>query len=148
MAYNYAYQKYDKETMAVAHSTNVAISLKKSVETARFIQGKKVSSAIKALEGVKDKRVVVPYRKYRAEMGHKRGKGIDTGGFPIKVAEEIIRLLKAAQKNAAEKELGENLYLISVSARKAVGRYHNGRQMGRKMKSTNVEVVVGEKKND
>jgi large subunit ribosomal protein L22 len=98
------------------------------------------------LEGVINKETVVPYRRYRAEMAHKKGKGIDTGGFPVSVAKEVLRLLKSAQKNALEKELSEeNLYVISASARKGPSRYHYGRYSGRKMKSTNVEIVVGER---
>lgn len=146
MAYKYAFEKFDKDVMARAHSTNLKISLKKSVETARFIRGKKVSSAINFLERVIKQEAVVPYKKYRAEMAHRRGKGIDNGGYPVNVAKEMLRLLKAAEKNASEKELSDKLYVISVSVRKGPARYHNGRMMGRKMKSTNVEVVVGEKK--
>ena len=146
MAYNYSYQGYDKETMARANNSNVHISMKKTVETARFIRGKKLSTAIKVIEGVIDQKVVVPYKKYRYETAHRRGKGIDTGGYPVNVARELLRLLKAVEKNASEKELGEKLYVISLSCRQGTGRYHNGRMMGRKMKSTNVEVVVGERK--
>lgn len=146
MAYHYSYEKYDKETMARAHASNVHISLKKTVETARFIRGKKLSTAIKMLEGVTEQKVVVPYKKYRAEMAHRRGKGIDAGGYPVNVAKELLRLLRAVEKNASEKELGEKLYVVSLSCRQGTSRYHNGRMMGRKMKSTNVEVVVGERK--
>jgi large subunit ribosomal protein L22 len=146
MAYKYAYNEYDKESMARSNGQNLSISLKKAVETLREIRGKKVSFAIKYLEGVINKETVVPYRRYRAEMAHKKGKGIDTGGFPVSVAKEVLRLLKSAQKNALEKELSEeNLYVISASARKGPSRYHYGRYSGRKMKSTNVEIVVGER---
>lgn len=143
MASKYAFEGYNKESMARASSTNVGISLKKGVETARAIKGKKVSTVINFLERVMDKKAVVPYKKYNAEMAHQRGKGIATGGYPIKVAEEFLRLVKAAQKNASEQEIAGELYLLSVSVRQGSGRYHNGRYMGRKMKSTNTEVIVG-----
>ena len=145
MAYKYAFNEYDNESMARACSNNVPISTKKSVETARFIRGKKVSRAIDMLERVVDKELPVPFRKYRAEVPHQKGKGVDTGGYPVNVAKEFLRLLKAAQSNASEKEISSELYIISVSARKGVARYHNGRNVGRQMKSTNVEIVVGEK---
>ena len=77
------------------------------------------------------------------EMAHRRGKGIDTGGFPVNVAKEFLVLIKSAQSNAKEKELGEDLRVVSVSARKGTSRYHYGRYMGRKMKTSNVEVVLG-----
>lgn len=145
MGYNYSFEKFNKETMARACSTNVAISMKKSVETARSIRGKKLSYVINFLEKVAEKKAVVPYKRYIAEMPHRRGKGIATGGFPVKVTEEFLRVIKSAQKNASENEIEGELYLLAVSVRQGTGRYHNGRYMGRKMKSTNLEVVVGVK---
>lgn len=139
----YAFENIDKETMAKASSANVAISLKKTVETLKAVKGKKVSSAINFLERVIEKKAVVPYTRYRAEMGHKSGKGIDNGGYPINVAKEVLRLIKAAEKNASEQEISGDLYVINASCRQGVQRYHNGRYSGRKMKSTNVEVIVG-----
>ena len=145
MVYKYSFQEFDKETMARASSTNIKISLKKTVETSNAIRGKKVSTILDYLKKVTDKKAVVPYRKYRAEMAHKRGKGIDTGGYPVSVAEELIRLIKSAEKNAKEKEINGVLYLISISSRKGTSRYHPGRYSGRSQKSTTVEVVVGVK---
>lgn len=143
MGYNYSYNEFNKETMARASASNAPISLKKSVEVASLIRGKKLSYAISILEKVTEKRAVVPYRRYKAEMAHKKGAGIDTGGYPVHVAKAFLVLLKSAQKNASEQEIGEKLYVLSVSARKGSARYHYGRNAGRKMKSTNVEVVVG-----
>lgn len=143
MAYKYSFEGFNKETMARASSQNVAISLKKSVETAKALKGKKVSTAIDYLQKVIAQKAVVPYTRYNAEMGHKRGKGIMAGGFPVKVAEEFLRLVKGAEKNADNLEISGELVVINASVRKGTGRYHYGRYMGRKMKSTNVEVTVG-----
>lgn len=143
MVYKYSFQEFNKETMARASGTNLKISLKKTVETAREIQGKKVSTVIDFLEKVQDLKAVVPYRKYRAEVAHKRGKGIDTGGFPTIVAKELLVLIKSAQKNAIEAEISGDLFVLSVSGRKGNSRYHPGRHSGRSMKATNVEVIVG-----
>lgn len=143
--YNYSYQDYNKETMARASDTNVAISLKKSVEACKAIKGKKVGTVIKYLEAVMDQKAVVPYTRYKQETPHRRGKGIDTGGFPVAVAKELLRLVKSAEKNAKERELGDNLYVLNASVRQGASRYHYGRYSGRKMKSTNVEVIVGVK---
>ena len=148
MAYKYSYQNFDKETMAKAFGSNLSISLKKSVEVANYIKGKKVSSVINFLERVVEQKAVVPYKRYRAEMPHKRGKGIDSGGYPVNVAKEFLRLIKSAQSNAKEASKDGEMYLISVSARKGVQRYHAGRYFGRKMKATNVEIILGPKKNE
>ena len=142
----YAYTEFDKSTMARAQGTNLKISLKKSVETLRAIRGKKVSSAINFLEEVENQRMVVPYFRYNTEMPHKRGKGIAAGGYPRNVARELIKLLKNAQANAKEQEITGTLYVLSASSRKGTRRYRMGRYMGRLMKSTNVEIIVGVKK--
>lgn len=146
MANKYSFQEFDKETMTRACGTNLAISFKKTVETLSKLKGKKVSAAISFLNEVIAQKTPVPYNRYGAEMGHRRGKGISTGGFPVKVAQEVLHLIESANKNASELELGDNLYIISISARKGITRYHNGRYSGRKMKSTSVEVVIGGKK--
>jgi len=145
MANKYSYEGFNKETMARSCSQNTSISLKKGVEACKAIKGKKVTSAINFLERVIEQKAVVPYTRYHAEMGHKRGKGIMAGGYPVKVAEELLRLIKNAQKNAEEQELGEELIVVNASVRKGSTRYHYGRYMGRQMKSTNVEVIVGVK---
>ncbi len=141
----YAFEKFDKASMARSSGNNLRISLKKTVETAKALQGKKVDQAIKYLERVIEQKSVVPYTRFNTEMPHKKGVGIAAGGYPVKVAEDLLILIKNAQKNAANSELGENLYIVSISARKGVQRYHNGRYFGRKMKATNVEVIVGVK---
>lgn len=145
MGYKYSMESYDNQTMARACRSNASVSLKKTVELSKAIKGKKVSSAINYLERVAEQKAVVPYTRYKAEVAHKRGVGIDTGGYPVKVAKEVLSLLKSAQKNASEKEISGDLYVLSVSGRKGSGRYHIGRHMGRKMKTTNLEVIVGVK---
>jgi large subunit ribosomal protein L22 len=143
MANNYSFQNFDKETMARSSGTNLKISLKKSVEVLKAIRGKKVSTVINYLNDVINQKAVVPYTRYNSEMPHKRGKGIYAGGYPVHVAKEVLVLVKNAQKNALEQEISGELYVISASARKGTQRYHFGRYSGRKMKSTNVEIIVG-----
>lgn len=140
---NYSYQAFDPKTMARASGSNLKISFKKSVETLREIKGKKVTAAISYLESVANQKSVVPYRRFNQEMPHKRGKGIAAGGYPVAVAEEILKLLKNAQSNANEQEITDTLYIVSSSARKGAKRYHFGRNIGQEMKSTNVEIVLG-----
>lgn len=143
MAYKYSYESFNKETMARASSTNQHISLKKTVETANAVKGKRVITAVAYLEKVMDEKVPVPYKRYTMGIAHRPGKGISTGGYPVNVAKEMIRLIKAAAKNASELEISGELYVISVSGRKGTTRYHPGRYQGRKMKSCNLEVIIG-----
>lgn len=145
MAYKYSYENFDKEKMARSFGVNLPVSLKKSVETLRAIRGKRVESAIKFLEAVIEEKSVVPYHRYRSEMPHKRGAGIAAGGFPVNVAKSVLVLLKNAQKNALEQEISGTLYVQSASARKGSRRYHMGRNMGRQMKSTSIEIIVAQR---
>lgn len=145
MAYKYSFQNFDKENMARSCGTNLSISLKKSVEVAKAISGRKISLVIDYLEKVIEQNAAVPFNRYNAEMPHQRGKGISSGGFPVNVAKEFLRLVKNAQKNASEQEISGDLYLLSASVRKGTARYHPGRYAGRKMKSTNVEIILGPK---
>jgi len=143
MAYKYSYENFDKETMAKASSTNLSISLKKTVETANAIKGKTVTNALVYLNKVTEEKIAVPYKRYVMGVAHQKGKGIASGGYPVNVAKELIRLINGAKKNAEEKEISGELYVISVSGRKGTTRYRPGRFSGRVMKSTNLEVIVG-----
>ena len=140
----YAFEDFNKENMARAFGRNLPISLKKTTETLREIRGKKVSSAKNFLKSVINQEVPVPYRRFGTEVAHRKGKGIASGGFPVSVSKTLLKLLNAAEKNASEQELGEDLFVIAASARKGTTRQHTGRNQGM-MKSTNVEIIVGVK---
>lgn len=140
----FTYSNLDELNMAKASGSNLKISLKKGVELARELRRKKVDKAVEYLEKVIIQKQVVPFRKYRAEMAHKKGKGVDTGGYPVNVAVEFLKVLKSAISNAKDKSIDErNLKVISFSVRKGISRYSYGRYSGRKMKSTNCEAIVG-----
>ena len=141
----YAFENINKETMAKASSRNLSISTKKSVETCKFIRNKKVDSAIYALEMVLEKKMAIPYTRFFQESAHQKGRGIDNGGYPINVVKEVLRLLKAAKKNASEAEISGTLYVISASARQGPSRLKMGRYPGREAKNTHLEIIVGVK---
>lgn len=138
-----AYINFDKKNMSISRGNNLKISLKKSVEVSRFIKGKKLSYVLTLLENVVDKRQIVPYLKYNRDMPHQKGKGISSGGYPINVAMKFLELTNSAKKNIESLNLVGTLYVLSVSARKGVTRMHNSRHSGRKIKSTNVEIILG-----
>lgn len=146
MANKYSFEGFDTKTMARACGSNLEISFKKTVEITNYLRGKKLNFAISFLEKVIEKKAVVPFVKFKKDMPHKVGRGISAGGYPIKTAMEVLKLLKAVRKNAEEKEISDNLVIVSISARQGTKRYHYGRYSGRAMKSTNVEVFVGEGK--
>ena len=145
MSYKYSFEDYDKENMSRSYGQNLKVSFKKSVETLKAVKRKKsIDKSIEFLENVILKTAPVPYTKFNKEMPHRRGKGIASGGFPKNVCEEILRILKNAKSSADSKNLElKKLKIISASARKGNTRMKPGRYHGRKMKATNIELVLG-----
>ncbi len=86
----------------------------------------------------------VRFTRFNKGVGHKPG--IGPGRYPIKASKEILDLLKSAEANAQFKVLNTaNLIIGHISANKASDSWHYGRQRRRKMKRTNVEVILAEK---
>lgn len=141
----YTYTNYSKEHMAKAVGTALPISFKQSVEICRFIKNRNVNEAKKMLHDVTEKRAAVPFKRYNWDLGHK--KKIGPASYPEKASKEFIRLIESVEANAQFKGLNtSNLIIAHVSAHKAGKAWHFGRKTRRKMKRTNIEIVVEEKK--
>jgi large subunit ribosomal protein L22 len=129
---------------AKASGRNIGISRKDSVEVANFIRGKMVSKAKILLEGVIAKDVVVPYRRYNRDRGHKRGK-VAAGRYPVKTSTEVLKLIESAEANAVNKGMNaDELFISEIIANKGNGQMHHGRKRGREMKRTHLEIKVQE----
>ena len=140
----YTFRNYDEEHMARAVGIALPISFKQSVEVCRFIKNKNVTDAKKMLKRVLEKKQAVPFSRYNFDLGHK--KKIGPGRYPERTSEELIKLIEDAEANAQFKGLNtSNLVITHISAHKAGKAWHYGRQSRRKMKRTNVEIVVEEK---
>lgn len=141
----YTYTNYSKEHMAKAVGTALPISFKQSVEICRFIKNRNVNEAKKMLHDVTEKKAAVPFKRYNWDLGHK--KKIGPASYPEKASKEFIRLIESVEANAQFKGLNtSNLIIAHVSAHKAGKAWHFGRKTRRKMKRTNIEIVVEEKK--
>jgi len=131
--------------MARARGSVLPISFKQSVEICRFIENKNVNDAKKILQKVIDGRIAIPFRRYNWDLGHK--KKIGPARFPKKASKEFIKLIEYVEANAQFKGLNtSNLVIAHISAHKAGKAWHFGRKTRRKMKRTNIEIVVGELK--
>ena len=140
----YTFRNYDEEHMARAVGIALPISFKQSVEVCRFIKNKNVTDAKKMLKRVLEKKQAVPFSRYNFDLGHK--KKIGPGRYPERTSEELIKLIEDVEANAQFKGLNtSNLVITHISAHKAGKAWHYGRQSRRKMKRTNVEIVVEEK---
>lgn len=137
-----------EENTAKVSGRNLSISTKQSIEIANFIRGKNLSKAKDILQKVINKEVVVPFKRFNRDRGHKRGK-IAAGRYPIKSSKEIFNLLNSVEKNAVYNGLnGDSIYIKSIIVNKASLPWHFGRQRRRKMKRTHIDIVVEEKKDD
>lgn len=131
--------------MARAKGNALPISFKQSVEICRFIENKNVNNAKKILQKVIEGRSAIPFRRYNRDLSHK--KKIGPARYPKKASEEFIRLIENVEANAQFKGLNTSKLVIAhISAHKASKTLHFGRKSRRKMKRTNIEVVVEEKK--
>ena len=140
----YAFRNYNEEHMARAIGMALPISFKQSVEICGFIKNKNVNDAKKLLQNVVEKRLAVPFKRYNWDLGHK--KKIGPGRYPEKASKEFIKLIENVEANAQFKGLNTSLLVIShISSHKAGRAWHYGRKSRRKMKRTNVEIVVEEK---
>lgn len=140
----YTFTNYDPEHMARAIGMALPISFKQSVEICGFIKNKNVFDAKKVLKDVSEKKLAVPFKRYNFDLGHKKGTG--PARYPEKASREIIKLIETAEANAQFKGLNtSNLVIAHISAHKAGKAWHYGRKTRRKMKRTNVEIIVEEK---
>ncbi len=140
----YTFRDYNREHMARAVGMALPISFKQSVEICNFIKNKNITQAKKMLQDVIDKKAAVPFRRYNWDLGHK--KAIGPGRYPMSASKEFIRLIESVESNAQFKGLSSsNLVIAHVTAHKAGKAWHYGRKSRRRMKRTNVEIVVEEK---
>jgi large subunit ribosomal protein L22 len=140
----YAFKDFSEHT-AKAVGRALPISTKQSVEICSFLRNKNLQKAKDILNRVITKKTAVPFKRYNRSMGHKPGK-MDVGRYPIKSSKEILDLLESVEANAQFKGLNTaSLVIKHICAHKASKQMRYGRQRGRTMKRTHVEVVVEEK---
>ncbi|MEE9268027.1 MAG: 50S ribosomal protein L22 [Thermoplasmata archaeon] len=141
-------QDVDEETTAKAYGRELPISPKKAREVCRALRRQHLDAAKELLEDVMAKRRAIPYGRYNKEVAHQSGVG--PGGYPVKVAQHILRLLESAEENAEYKGLdAEKMIIHHISAyRGRPVKSYRARAFGRSspwMKEmTNIEVILME----
>ncbi|MEK6827740.1 MAG: 50S ribosomal protein L22 [Nanoarchaeota archaeon] len=142
----YTFRAYSQEHMARAIGMALPVSFKQSVEICRFIGNKNVNDAKKMLQNVVEKKSAIPFKRYNWDLGHKKKMG--PGRYPQKASKEFIKLIEDVEANAQFKGLNtSNLVIAHVSAHKSGKIWHFGRKSRRRMKRTNVEIIVEETAN-
>lgn len=133
--------------MARASGKSLPISFKQSVEICSFIRRRSVGYAQRILKSVIDHKQAIPYKKFNADIGHK--KNIMAGRYPKKASIEILNLMNSVEANAQFKGLNTaNLVITHINANKASKVMHSGRKRSRLSKRTNIDIVVQEKAAD
>ncbi|MDI9619889.1 MAG: 50S ribosomal protein L22 [Candidatus Nezhaarchaeota archaeon] len=118
--FGYALQGYDPDKMAKAAGRDLRISWKKAVEVCRFIKGKRLSQAKELLEGVLKNEVIIPFTRFRRKRAHHGGiSGYPSGGYPVRVVKEVLKVLRNVEANAENKGLDvEKLVIVHAAAHK------------------------------
>ena len=149
--FKYAVYGLDPDKTAIASGRDLNISPKAAREICRALNGRYLEQAIEYMERVITKEAVVPYRKHKKKVGHKRGQhGWPSGKYPVKAAGEMLNVLRNVESNAEFKGLDiARLRIIHVCAHRGrVTKRFFTRAFGRtspKLKeSVHLEVVVEE----
>ncbi|GBE20462.1 MAG TPA: hypothetical protein ENG87_04330 [Candidatus Pacearchaeota archaeon] len=129
-----------KKTIAFVDVLNLPISTKQSIAICKFVKGKSIEKAITDLEQVSMIKKVVPMK---GEIPHKKGKGISSGRYPKKSAEQFIKLLKSLSANANVNDLNNPIITEAIAnlASRPYGKFGRVRR-----KRTHVKITAKEKK--
>jgi len=128
---------------AVVNGRDLHVGLKHAIALSKFIRGKDMDLAIKQLEEVAKMKMAIPMA---GEIPHRRNmnKASGSGRYPVKGANEFIRLLKSLKSNAIVKELEiekYKLHAIPNNAPRPFKRFGQG-----KMKRCHVSIKLIPKK--
>ena len=129
-----------EKTEVTTMGRNYSISTKYAIAICKFIKGKSIVEAIQLLEKVKLKKVAVPMM---AEVGHRKGKGMERGRYPVRASACFINVLKNLRGSAIAKNLEADSTMIKIAkADRGEGSTRVGRR-GRGSKRTHI-LLIGE----
>ncbi|NIP62472.1 MAG: 50S ribosomal protein L22 [Nitrosopumilaceae archaeon] len=119
--FGYAFQNYDTTRHVRASLREKDISHKHAREIATAIKGLSIEKARDYLQAVINKKRVVPFKRYKIQVGHKSDPGIMAGRYPQKSAREFIKLLDNIESNAEYKGMDlDRLKIVNATAHKGV----------------------------
>lgn len=149
--FGYAFQNYDQTKHVRASLREKDISHKHAREIAVAIKGMSIEKARDYLQRVLNKERVVPFRRYKIQVGHKSDPGVMAGRYPVKSAKEFIKLLDNLESNAEYKGMDlDRLKIVNATVHKGVliKRFIPrafGRATPKNNNLTHVELVAQEK---
>ncbi|MEM0482396.1 MAG: 50S ribosomal protein L22 [Nitrososphaerota archaeon] len=116
--WEYSVKGLDPATSVKASLREVDLSPKWSREVCAAIKGLRLQDARRLLEDVVKGKRMIPYRRYRKlRAHHSQTKG--PGGYPVKVARQLLKLLDSLEANAEFKGLDtDRLVVVHAQAHK------------------------------
>ena len=148
----YAYNKeVDEAKTARAMAKSLKISPKHCVEICNAIRGMEVAKAKTYLEDEKKKKKSVPFKRHNRGVGHRKGQeGWASGRYPVKAAEQVLKVLENAEANAEYKGMDtEKLFIEHISSHRGlIIRGYIPRAFGRmtpfNTPTTHIQIVLQE----
>ncbi|MCW4033861.1 MAG: 50S ribosomal protein L22 [Candidatus Bathyarchaeota archaeon] len=116
--WGYSITDIEPEKTAKASGRELRVSPKHAREVCNTINGMKLDRAKDYLKQVMLKKKAVPFKRFNKHVGHRHGlEKAFSGRYPVKAAEQILRVLEGAEANAEYKGLDmERLRIIHASA--------------------------------
>ena len=150
--YSIIEEMLNPDKTAKASGRELKVSHKAAREVAKALKGKELAQAKDFLRDVIAKKKPVPYTRYTKKLGHKGGMQKQcVGRYPTKTAEQLLKVLQAAQANAENKGLDvDRLKIVHTAAypgmklKRYTPRAH-GRASPKYEITTHVEIVLEEK---
>ena len=141
---------YDPEIHAAARGTGLNISPKAAREVCKALKGMDLEKAKNYLGRVIKMDQAVPFKRHDGKVGHRRGKGMATGRYPVKTAAAILKVIESAGNNGEAIHIDiENWRILHIATSRGVSvesRFPRarGRATPKMRESANVEVVLEE----
>lgn len=116
--WKYSVKNLDPGNTVKASLREIDVSPKWSREVCAAIKGLRLEEARRLLEDVVEKKRMIPYRRYRKLRAH-HGQTGGPGGYPVKVAKHVLKLLDSLEANAEFKGLDtDRLIIVHAAAHK------------------------------
>jgi large subunit ribosomal protein L22 len=150
--YSIIEEELDPEKTAKASGREIRVSHKAAREVCRTIKGMTLTNAKKYLNDVIEKRKPVPFRRHKKKLGHRHGvEKAFSGRYPVKTAQQVLRIVEGAEANAENKGLDLDRLRIhhavaypGIKIKRYTPRAH-GRSSPRFETTTHIEIVLDEK---
>ncbi len=117
--WRYSVQELDPARTVKASLREIDVSPKFSREVCRAIVGLKLPEAKKLMEDVIEMKRMIPYKRYNKKRAH-HAQTRGPGGYPVKVARHMLKLLESLEANAEFKGLDpDEVVIIHAATHKA-----------------------------